>query len=574
MIFFTAFVAFCLFSSFMTLALGIYVFAKNPKSTVHQLFLLIMLSATYWAFGEYSLWQAPDYNAFLFWLKVSSFWPLTCAFTLHFILSCTGSTHPGRKWSQVGLAFIYAPAVIFAFAEIGSSMVHTVQFLPGTGFVYEPVVGSLVYLAETAYILILMGASVLVAVSSWWRAEREMYRRQYRLLTAALVVVICFGTLSGVLLPFFGIYLPNLVFIGIVLFSLIITYAIQRYELFTLSPWTAALDIVRTLPDGLIIVDMEGRIIMTNAGATSILNVKEEGLTGHRMEEFISDREVSMIWQELLENGHLSDMEFSTGEENVKVVSVAGSLIRDPMGEPAGAVLILRDITRRKESEQTLRLANEKLSLMTRLTRHDITNLVTALWGYLELMKDHRADPGGEDYLDRCLDLTEKITRHLRFSRDFQDIGVYKPGWQSLRTMFSKAIKDLHCVDIEIMTEIDPVCVYADPLAYKVLYNVLENAIRHGVHVTRITISTRETDQGCIALLIEDNGIGVKYEVKEKIFEHGFGDHTGIGLSLSREILAITGISITETGEPGKGARFEVSIPARAWKKQKDKVEK
>jgi len=45
------------------------------------------------------------------------------------------------------------------------------------------------------------------------------------------------------------------------------------------------------------------------------------------------------------------------------------------------------------------------------------------------------------------------------------------------------------------------------------------------------------------------------------IFEQGFGKHTGLGLFLSREILAITGSTIIENGTPGKGARFEITVP-------------
>jgi signal transduction histidine kinase len=49
--------------------------------------------------------------------------------------------------------------------------------------------------------------------------------------------------------------------------------------------------------------------------------------------------------------------------------------------------------------------------------------------------------------------------------------------------------------------------------------------------------------------------------MKEKIFERGIGQNTGMGLFLSREILSITRIEIQENGMPGKGARFEISIP-------------
>jgi len=53
---------------------------------------------------------------------------------------------------------------------------------------------------------------------------------------------------------------------------------------------------------------------------------------------------------------------------------------------------------------------------------------------------------------------------------------------------------------------------------------------------------------------------------KDKIFEKGVGRNTGFGLFLAREILSITGIKILETGEEGKGARFEIIVPNGAWK--------
>jgi signal transduction histidine kinase len=49
-------------------------------------------------------------------------------------------------------------------------------------------------------------------------------------------------------------------------------------------------------------------------------------------------------------------------------------------------------------------------------------------------------------------------------------------------------------------------------------------------------------------------------------FKRGFGNNTGLGLFLSREILAITGIAITESGETGKGARFEIMVPKGGYR--------
>jgi len=61
--------------------------------------------------------------------------------------------------------------------------------------------------------------------------------------------------------------------------------------------------------------------------------------------------------------------------------------------------------------------------------------------------------------------------------------------------------------------------------------------------------------------------VGIRAEDKKRLFEKGFGKNTGLGLFLMREILAITGITITEKGESGKGVRFEMIVPAGTWRR-------
>jgi signal transduction histidine kinase len=55
-------------------------------------------------------------------------------------------------------------------------------------------------------------------------------------------------------------------------------------------------------------------------------------------------------------------------------------------------------------------------------------------------------------------------------------------------------------------------------------------------------------------------------------FERGYRKNTGLGLFLTREILNITGITIRETGEPGRGARFESTVPKEAYRRADLKI--
>jgi signal transduction histidine kinase len=95
--------------------------------------------------------------------------------------------------------------------------------------------------------------------------------------------------------------------------------------------------------------------------------------------------------------------------------------------------------------------------------------------------------------------------------------------------------------------------------------NIIENAAKHGEHVTRISVSYKVVDWG-MELIFEDNGVGIPDSEKQLIFEWGYKNRMGHGLHFVSELLAITGMSIRETGVYGKGARFEVFVPSGSYR--------
>jgi signal transduction histidine kinase len=118
----------------------------------------------------------------------------------------------------------------------------------------------------------------------------------------------------------------------------------------------------------------------------------------------------------------------------------------------------------------------------------------------------------------------------------------------------------VNATGVKIDIDVGSLEVYADPMLGKVFYTLIENAIRHGEKVKEIRFSFRQSGDDLV-ITSQDNGVGIAAENKQKIFSKGFGKHTGLDLFLSREILAITRITITENGEPGNGARFDMKVP-------------
>ena len=223
------------------------------------------------------------------------------------------------------------------------------------------------------------------------------------------------------------------------------------------------------------------------------------------------------------------------------------------------------EIEERKRALDVLFQTNNKLNMLNNITRHDILNQLMGLRTYLELSKMDVIDPVFLNYIQKEEQAAEAIQLMIEFTRDYQDIGGHVPKWHILSDTISSAISQLKPPNVEINVAVDRAEVFADPLLEKVFYNLMENSLRHGEHVTRMDFSVKESENGLI-LTYADNGVGVTAEDKKKLFVKGFGKHTGLGLFLSKEILSITGITITEKGKSGKGARFKITVPNGAWR--------
>jgi signal transduction histidine kinase len=211
-------------------------------------------------------------------------------------------------------------------------------------------------------------------------------------------------------------------------------------------------------------------------------------------------------------------------------------------------------------SEKSLRLVNRKLNLMAGITRHDVLNQLMILNGFIELSARHPEEGKFLSLVEKERQAIERIHHQISFTREYQEIGIHAPLWQDVSETAQKAVTglDLSCVALETGT--GNLEIFADPMLQKVFYNLIDNALRYGEKVTRVTLSYRVSESGAV-VSVEDNGVGIEPEVKAYIFEKGFGKNTGFGLFLASEILEITGISITENGTAGSGAKFDILVP-------------
>ena len=222
-------------------------------------------------------------------------------------------------------------------------------------------------------------------------------------------------------------------------------------------------------------------------------------------------------------------------------------------------ISLKEELILRKKAELSLSHANTRLMQLSQITRHDILNQLTALQFFLDLIRESRHGPESEKYVEKAYQVLQNITELLNFTIDYEQIGLQGAAWQNIGLILDTYGEEFQD-QITIRHSCQSVEILADPLVRKVLYNLIDNTIRHGKTADLIHVSFSESS-GEGMLVYSDNGSGIASEEKEKIFYRGFGKGTGLGMAFIREVLESDGMTIRETGVEGQGVRFEIVIP-------------
>ncbi|WP_292347299.1 MULTISPECIES: histidine kinase N-terminal 7TM domain-containing protein [unclassified Methanoregula] len=413
-------------------------------------------------------------------------------------------------------------------------------------------------LASTGYSYILAVASVSMLIFTLVQCS-EIYRRQIWLL------ILCTGIfLISDLIDIFSLSpVPGLDLdpLALGICGIIVFEGAIRYRLLDIAPIVYH-EMYSAMQTGVIAVDNQGSIIECNPAARQYLSLA--GTAGDSPLETSAPALAELIRTAETDTGR--QYEFSVGEQpDRKWFGARISLLKDYSSRPYGKLVIFHDITTCRKAQEDLQEAHSKLTILSSVTRHDILNNLTALDMYLDLCRQRVPDPSALGYFQHLQETSQTIRTHIEFMQYYEETGGKEPAWFDLRTVVLEAAAAHSFREVKVRLDSGETEIYADPLIAKVFYNLIDNAFTHGDHVTRCMVTAEETDDGLI-IVFADDGCGIPAADKERIFTRGFGSQTGLGLFLIRRILSITGITIRETGEEGKGARFEIIVPAGKYR--------
>jgi PAS domain S-box-containing protein len=329
--------------------------------------------------------------------------------------------------------------------------------------------------------------------------------------------------------------------------------------------------VFESAPFPMIITEVSGMIIEVNNKAAEVFEVDAREVRGTDVIHFYqdeSDRE--RIVSKLRQQGFIDNFETAFHTTSGKVRWLMLSARQAMLGGVACFLVAAYDITERREMEHALQQANRKLGLLNSITRHDILNQTLVLNGYIELSKRDAGGASQLKYLDRMGIASENIRKQISFTRDYQDMGVKAAEWFELDEVMTACFKQISPQGVELHLETNGYSVLADPLVEKVFYNLIDNSLRHGNGIHNISLSDEMREQQLL-VVYSDDGCGIGPEDRPYLFEKGYGKNTGLGLFLSKEILGITGISIVENGQQGRGVRFEMTVPKGKFRQGSDK---
>jgi PAS domain S-box-containing protein len=312
-------------------------------------------------------------------------------------------------------------------------------------------------------------------------------------------------------------------------------------------------------------------------------NIKNLYVNPNRREEFLSL---------VVKNGHVEDFQAQLKRKDNSVIWVSSNakILKDNEGNIIGVEGISRDVTEHKQLEYQLTQAQKMESIGTLAggIAHDFNNILSSVIGYTELaLDDAKRGTSQHDHLqevliagNRAKDLVMQI---LTFSRQVEQ--EQKPV--QVKPIVKEALKLLRAsipstIEIKENLQGNALVTGDSTQIHQVLMNLCTNAAHAMADdggVLTISLYDANLDSEFVSshpnlkpgphvnIIVSDTGIGMPPEIIGKIFDPFFttkekGEGTGMGLSVVHGIVRSHGGDIYVSSEPGKGATFNVYLPA------------
>ena len=349
--------------------------------------------------------------------------------------------------------------------------------------------------------------------------------------------------------------------------------------------------ILRSMVEGVAVIDAGERIVFSNRAFSNILNLDTSAIEGHPVIEVLRNSDLLSMIRRVLKGeeglstdiamGIVQQRSFAVTATPVKALnaipteSVAAAVSAPASEKPSGAVLVLHDVT------ELRRLERVRQDFVANVS-HEFKTPLTAIQGFAEtLFAGAIDDPQNNrrfleiirEHASRLARLTDDLLKLARIEAgkleiEFSPVGVTELVESCSETTLLKATRKQIALEIEIPPGLP--AMRGDPsLLHEVLQNLLDNAIQYTGAGGHICVSASVCDHEAV-VSVSDTGIGIPLAAQERIFERFYrvdaarsreAGGTGLGLSIARHIVEAHGGRIWVDSEVGSGSQFSFAIP-------------
>ena len=567
-----------LLAAMLAAGFGAAILIIGPQQRPNRASAALLLGGSFWGACEV-LWNlAPEAGAALWIHRLSApGWVLIGPHAVN--LACNVSEVKLSRLQDWLLVF-YAVGAVFVLATWTSDAMLAAMTPAPWGWALVPGPLFPVWFAGTAVL-------IATALVTWVRAhqlsrsavDRNLGRRTAFLMTLPLVA----GSFTDAILPCFGIQLPRLGALALATIGGLTIFALKRYGFSMLDTAAFSRRVLRTLPDGVALTSLNGRIRLANARMDELLGCRPGGALGLALREHL---ELPLLDPPMERREEPSELVQLPGGRIPVAVSAAP--ITDERGTPLALVVVVRD--QREIASLRLRLVtSSRMAAVGQLAAgiaHEINNplaFVRANLGHLrseweplaadlakgEGLADPRVDEWGS-VLEESLEGVDRAVAIVRDIRDFSHAGGEATELADVNALVEAALR-VAAPQIAPGTRVerafgDVPPLLCGPQRLKQLFlNLIVNAAQAVGEGGCVGIATaREGERAVVR--VSDDGCGIEAHHLERIFDPFFttkpaGEGTGLGLAISHEIARSHGGEIHVESEPGRGTTVRVELP-------------
>lgn len=327
-------------------------------------------------------------------------------------------------------------------------------------------------------------------------------------------------------------------------------------------------------PEAMVYMDSSFHILEINPRFTKLFGYSPAEVIGKHINDIIvpMDRmEQARMFDERASKGETYHEDTVRKRKDGTLIPVAFSTAPIVVGgQVISHTAVYKDISQLKKAEEGLREAlkrleamNEKLRVVGRLSRHDVRNKLSAVVGNAYLTK--KKLPANSEALNYVAEIEKAVQQAVRifdFARAYEMLGAEELVYVGAEKTINEAVSlfsDMYSA--KVTNECYGLQLLADSLLRELFYNLIDNSLKYGKKITQIRIFYEKSEDQ-LRLVYEDDGVGITPGEKLNLFKEGIGKGTGYGLYLIKKMMEVYGWTIQETGQPGQGARFLITIPA------------